>query len=87
MMRFLAVVAMVVMLASSAAQAGFYAGFQVGPNFPMNSGSQITAFGQTFNAGNMRFATGFLFGAQAGFDFLGENFQLSALGQIFHRGH
>ena len=53
---------MVVMLAFASAQAGFYMGFQVGPNFPMSSA-----------ADNLDFAPGFMIGAQAGYDFLEPN--------------
>jgi opacity protein-like surface antigen len=64
---------MVVMLAFSSAQAGFYAGFQIGPNFPMSSGGNITFFNRNFDTGNLSFATGIMLGAQVGYDFLGEN--------------
>jgi opacity protein-like surface antigen len=55
-------VVMTVMVAFASAQAGFYAGFQVGPNFPMTSGTHDLAF-----------APGFMMGAQAGYDFLERN--------------
>jgi hypothetical protein len=52
--RSVAVMVMSLVLVASAAQAGFYAGFQVGPNFPRNAGAWVTAFNQTFNAGPLR---------------------------------
>jgi hypothetical protein len=46
---------MIVMLAFASAEAGFYAGCQVGQNFPMSSG-----------ADNLDFAPAFMIGSQAG---------------------
>ena len=73
MVRTVLMVVMAVMLAFTSAQAGFYAGFQIGPNFPMTSGGNITFFNRNFDTGNLSFATGFMIGAQFGYDFLGDN--------------
>lgn len=59
------------MALSSSAQAGIYAGFQIGPNFPMSSGATVTFFNREFNTSNLSFATGLMLGAQVGYDFLG----------------
>ncbi len=64
-------VAMMVMLAFTSAQAGFYIGVQGGPNFPMGSGAHVTVFNQSFNTNNGTINNGFLIGAQVGYDFLG----------------
>ena len=73
MIRTVLLAAMAVLLAFTSAQAGFYAGFQIGPNFPMSSGGNITFFNRNFDTGNLSFATGIMLGAQVGYDFLGEN--------------
>jgi opacity protein-like surface antigen len=73
MVRTAVLVVMVVMMAFTSAQAGFYAGFQIGPNFPMSSGANVTFFNRNFDTGNLSFATGLMLGAQVGFDFLGES--------------
>jgi opacity protein-like surface antigen len=73
MVRTVLLVGMAVMMAFSSAQAGLYAGFQIGPNFPMSSGATVTVFNRDFNTGNLSFATGLMVGAQVGFDFLGQS--------------
>ena len=70
--RVVLVAVMAVMLAFTSAQAGFYAGFQIGPNFPMSSGGNITFFNRDFDTGNLSFSTGIMLGVQVGYDFLGE---------------
>lgn len=74
---------MAVMLAFTSAQAGIYAGFQIGPNFPMSSGGNITFFNRDFDTGNLTFATGFMIGAQVGYDFLGDNSNFPAWAKYF----
>ena len=73
MVRSALLVMMAVMMAATSARAGFYAGFQIGPNFPMSSGGNITFFNRNFDTGNLSFATGIMLGVQGGYDFLGEN--------------
>jgi opacity protein-like surface antigen len=68
--RLALLVMMALMMAFTSAQAGFYAGFQVGPNFPMSSGTHVDFFNQTVDTGNLSIATGFMMGFQAGYDFL-----------------
>ena len=71
MVRSALLVMMAVMMAATSARAGFYAGFQIGPNFPMSSGGNITFFNRNFDTGNLSFATGIMLGVQGGYDFLG----------------
>ncbi|MFZ2088389.1 MAG: hypothetical protein WAU47_07415 [Desulfobaccales bacterium] len=70
--RVVLVAVMAVMLAFTSVQAGFYAGFQIGPNFPMSSGGNVTFFNRDFDTGNLSFSTGIMLGVQVGYDFLGE---------------
>lgn len=81
--RLALVAVMVVMMAFSSAQAGIYAGFQIGPNFPMSSGGNITFFNREYDAGNLSFATGIMIGAQVGFDFLGDNSKFPTWAKYF----
>jgi opacity protein-like surface antigen len=73
MTRTVLLVVMVVMMAFSSAQAGIYAGAQIGVNFPMSTGATVTFFGRDYNTGNLSFATGLMLGAQVGYDFLGQS--------------
>jgi hypothetical protein len=81
--RLVLLAVMGVMLAFTSAQAGFYAGFQVGPNFPMSSGAHVNIFNQTVDTGNLAFATGFMIGVQAGYDFLSDTANFPPWAQYF----
>ena len=76
--RVLAVAAIVIMLTFTPALAGFYAGFQIGPNFATGSNTSIDAFGRTYYPGNPSFDTGFMVGVQGGYDFLNTQRQFPA---------
>ncbi len=78
MVRTALLVMMALMMAFTSAQAGFYAGFQIGPNFPMSSGGNVSFFNRNYDTGNLTFDTGIMLGAQVGYDFLGENTGLPA---------
>jgi opacity protein-like surface antigen len=74
---------MAVMLAFTSAQAGLYMGLQVGPNFPMTSEVHVNAYNQTFDTGNLSFATGFMIGYQVGYDFLSDTYNFPTWAQYF----
>jgi opacity protein-like surface antigen len=76
--RIALLVVLAVTMAFSSAQAGLYAGFQIGPNFPMSSGATVTFFNRDYNTGNLSFATGLMLGVQVGYDFLGQSNGLPA---------
>jgi opacity protein-like surface antigen len=71
MLRSVLLVVMATMLAFTAAHAGFYLSIHGGPNFPTISNAEVSGFGQSYS-GNLSPDTGFMLGAQLGYDFLSE---------------
>lgn len=73
LMRSVVLVVTATMLAFTSAHAGWYLSIHGGPNFPTTSNAEATAFGTTFSLGDLSPRTGFLLGAQLGYDFLGDS--------------
>jgi opacity protein-like surface antigen len=66
------------MLAITSAQAAWYAGFHIGPNFPSLSNAEATSSYGNFSFGNLSSNTGLMIGGQLGFDFLSDTQQFPA---------